>query len=239
MRPILNETQIKQLREQLLNERDELRHHLKENENFGMDEPMGAQLAELSLYDNHPADIGSELFERGKDLALTELLEHQLEKTEAALRRIDEGTYGKCAECGEPIPLERLQALPSADYCMRHMPDDETSFRRPREEQFLRPAMRSDKDGQTNSFDGEDAWQIVESWGTSNTPAMQEMRNIHDYNEMYIEADENEGYVEPIESFLATDIYGNNVTFMRNGEYRKYMSEGEGDRLLEPDNRYQ
>ncbi|WP_199619054.1 TraR/DksA C4-type zinc finger protein [Paenibacillus alkalitolerans] len=231
----LNENQLNRLRRELEQERDELRSHLRQSEKFGMAEPMGAQLGELSLYDNHPADVGSELFERGKDLALTELLEHQLEKSESALQRMDEGTYGKCAECGRPIPYERLEALPSAEYCIEHTPDDDTSFRRPREEQFLRPAMHSDRDGQANSFDGEDAWQIVERWGTSNTPDMQDMRSVHDYNEMYIEADENEGYVEPIESFLATDIYGNNATFMRNSEYRKYLSHREGYGLLEPD----
>ncbi|WP_274363343.1 TraR/DksA C4-type zinc finger protein [Paenibacillus thermotolerans] len=236
MQATLSENQLTRLRQALLKERDELRGHLRESGKFGMNEPMGAQLGELSLYDNHPGDIGSELFERGKDLALTEVLEHQLEKAEAALARMDKGTYGVCAECGEPIPYERLEALPSADYCMRHVPDDELSYRRPREEQFLRPAMRSDTDDlDSTMFDGEDAWQIVEAWGNSNSPAMSENRDIDDYNEMKIEVDENEGYVEPIESFLATDIYGNNVTFMRNTEYLKYMAGREGYGLLEPD----
>jgi YteA family regulatory protein len=232
----LSTDELKRLREKLKDERDELRKHLEGSQSFGMNEPMGVQLAELSLYDNHPGDIGSELFERGKDLALTELLEHQLGKAEAALNRMEHGNYGLCLECGEPIPYERLKALPSAEYCLKHVPDDELSYRRPREEQFLKPAMRSDLDNRdTTQFDGEDAWQVVQSWGNSNSPAMSEQRNVHDYNEMYIEADENEGYVEPIESFLATDIYGNNVTFMRNSEYRKYVSEDEGYGLLEPD----
>ncbi len=228
--------QLQALRQDLLNEREELEHHLNETSKFGMAEPMGAQLAELSLIDNHPADIGTELFERGKDLALTELLEHQLQKTEAALQRMEQGTYGRCAECGEPIPYERLQALPSADYCMKHVPDDELSKRRPREEQFLSPAMRSDMDhDDTTQFDGEDAWQIVESWGNSDSPAMSELRDVDDYNELYIESYENEGYVESLENFIATDMYGNNVTFYRSSEYRQYMANGEGEGLLEPD----
>ncbi|HZG55166.1 TraR/DksA C4-type zinc finger protein [Paenibacillus sp.] len=232
----LQQAQLASLRSDLLRERDELARRLEASDKFGMNEPMGIELGELSLYDNHPGDIGSEMFERGKDLALAELWEHQLEKAEAALARIDAGTYGHCLRCGEPIPLERLQALPSAEYCVKHVPDDDTSYRRPREEKFLAPAMRSDMDhDDTTQFDGEDAWQIVERWGTSNTPALQEGRDNTDYNDMEIEADENEGYVEPLESFLATDMYGNNVTFIRNDVYQKYLEQGEGYGLLEPD----
>lgn len=233
----IGEHQLEQLRSDLLREKNELAERMENNDKFGMNEPMGVELGELSLIDNHPADIGSELFERGKDLALTEMWEHQLEKAEAALARMDAGTYGYCLKCGEPIPAERLQALPSAEYCIEHVPDDETSMnQRPMEEEFLEPAMRSDMDhDNTTQFDGEDAWQIVESWGTSNTPALQEGNRNTDYNEMYIESDENEGYVEPLESFLATDMYGNNVTFYRNDEYQSYLERGEGYGLLEPD----
>ena len=39
-----------------------------------------------------------------------------LTQVEAALRRIDEGTYGKCANCGQPIPEKRLEAIPWASY---------------------------------------------------------------------------------------------------------------------------
>ncbi|MCI3921056.1 TraR/DksA C4-type zinc finger protein [Paenibacillus sp. TRM 82003] len=230
--------QLERLRSDLVREREELASRMEHSDKFGMNEPMGAELGELSLIDNHPADIGSELFERGKDLALVELWEHQLEKAEAAIARMDAGTYGRCLECGEPIPLERLQALPSAEHCVKHVPDDETSFRRPREEQFMDPAMRTDMDhDDTTQFDGEDAWQIVERWGTSNTPALQEGNRNTDYNNMYIESDENEGYVEAIESFLATDIYGNQITFYRNDEYQRYIEDGEGYGLLEPDDR--
>jgi DnaK suppressor protein len=42
-----------------------------------------------------------------------------LEQVNAALRRLDEATYGICADCGEPIPIERLEALPYATLCVR------------------------------------------------------------------------------------------------------------------------
>lgn len=50
--------------------------------------------------------------------ALIERAEDRLRLLDQALARLDNGTYGICAECGEEIPLERLKALPFAVYCV-------------------------------------------------------------------------------------------------------------------------
>jgi DnaK suppressor protein len=75
---------------------------------------------ELSSYDNHPADMGSEVFERSLTVALNEHEQKLLDDIEAALQRIEEGIYGKCLECGVEIPFERLEANPAASYCIEH-----------------------------------------------------------------------------------------------------------------------
>jgi len=72
------------------------------------------QMSELSDYDQHPADTGSETFEREKDLSILEQLEGELAEIQAALRRIDEGTYGIDEVTGATIPAERLDAVPTA-----------------------------------------------------------------------------------------------------------------------------
>ena len=72
------------------------------------------QVGELSSYDQHPADEGSETFEREKDLAILESLETELAEVEAALRRLDDGTYGIDEVTGERIDPERLDARPEA-----------------------------------------------------------------------------------------------------------------------------
>jgi RNA polymerase-binding transcription factor DksA len=72
------------------------------------------EVSELSDYDQHPADTGSETFEREKDLSILEQLEGELAEIQAALRRIDEGTYGIDEVTGETIPAERLEAVPTA-----------------------------------------------------------------------------------------------------------------------------
>jgi RNA polymerase-binding transcription factor DksA len=72
------------------------------------------ETSELSNYDQHPADAGSETFEREKDLSILEQLEAELAEIQAALRRIDEGTYGIDEVTGKPIAPERLEAVPTA-----------------------------------------------------------------------------------------------------------------------------
>ncbi len=47
-----------------------------------------------------------------------ESLRTELEEIEAALRRIEQGSYGTCAACGGPLGLQRLRAIPEARYCL-------------------------------------------------------------------------------------------------------------------------
>ncbi len=69
-------------------------------------------------YSNHIADVATETFEEEKGLALEMNLRRLLQATEEALQRFDRGTYGICSNCGKPIPLERLEALPEATLCI-------------------------------------------------------------------------------------------------------------------------
>jgi len=71
-------------------------------------------VSELANYDQHPADTGSETFEREKDLSILDQLERELAELHAALERVDAGTYGVDEETGEPIDPARLDAFPTA-----------------------------------------------------------------------------------------------------------------------------
>jgi RNA polymerase-binding transcription factor DksA len=73
---------------------------------------------ELSTYDQHPADQGTETFERERDTSVLQRVEAQLAEIDAALHRIDAGTYGVCELCGRPVGDERLEAMPAARYCL-------------------------------------------------------------------------------------------------------------------------
>ena len=68
--------------------------------------------------DQHMADTATETVEREIGNTLEEHDERLLEAIDAALGRIDAGTYGKCVNCGAPIPEERLEAMPWATLCI-------------------------------------------------------------------------------------------------------------------------
>ncbi|HEU5280171.1 MAG TPA: TraR/DksA C4-type zinc finger protein [Gaiellaceae bacterium] len=73
---------------------------------------------EETAYDNHLADTATETYDRELDYTLEENAEHLLAEIDAALKRIEAGTYGICTNCGKQIPEERLEALPWATLCI-------------------------------------------------------------------------------------------------------------------------
>ncbi|MEA2271768.1 MAG: DnaK suppressor protein [Solirubrobacteraceae bacterium] len=70
---------------------------------------------ELSHVDQHLADEGSELFEEELDAGIAQRLRDELAAVERAEARLAAGKYGLSIESGEPIPDERLEALPAAE----------------------------------------------------------------------------------------------------------------------------
>ena len=73
---------------------------------------------ELSTADQHPAELGSETFERELELTTLSIVEGELKEIDDALRRLDHGSYDICEECGKPIDEARLEAVPWARYCV-------------------------------------------------------------------------------------------------------------------------
>lgn len=124
---------------------------------------------ELSMYDNHPADMATELFEREKDLALNEHAESELGKVKEALNAINKGVYGLCKICNEDIPFERLEAVPYTTLCIEHAKEEETSVE---EDTALNSVenpfdLTRDKRGR----DYENSFQEVAEFGTSDSPS--------------------------------------------------------------------
>ncbi|HXJ62800.1 MAG TPA: TraR/DksA C4-type zinc finger protein [Actinomycetota bacterium] len=75
-------------------------------------------LAETSGADQHPADFGTERFEREKDLSIIANIDAGIVDVESALRRLEAGDYGTCEACGRPIGEDRLRARPAARFCV-------------------------------------------------------------------------------------------------------------------------
>jgi RNA polymerase-binding transcription factor DksA len=101
-------------RQRLGSERERVTELIAGLRREGLDTSESDQVGELSHYDQHPADQGSDTFEREKDLSILEQLEGELAEIEAALQRLDDGTYGIDEVTGEPIDPARLDAYPIA-----------------------------------------------------------------------------------------------------------------------------
>lgn len=198
---MLTNEQIKTFHKILFDRQSEIINQIQDR--YGLVASQKEAIGELSSYDNHPADLGTETYERGKDLALSEHAERELEEINAALHAMEEGTYGICKVCSMDIPYERLLALPTADTCIHHSEEQQIATReRPVEEEVYSPNINPDEvtDETQVGYDAEDAWQEVSRYGTSETPS--DLYGDHDdYNEMYPNSDERIGVVEDVEAY--------------------------------------
>lgn len=194
----MERTTEQQQRAELMKWKRELEERVRDQ--YGLLESFREQTSELSLADNHPADVASELFEREKDVGLRHLDLVRLEAINATLGALDKGAYGKCIHCGNAIGEERLEANPLAVACIDCKREEEnrwTDLQRPVEEWFLTPGFaRTDLDqNDATGFDGEDAWQAV---------ARYNQRPGYDDDEMpHLERgymDDNEGIVDDVDA---------------------------------------
>jgi RNA polymerase-binding transcription factor DksA len=79
----------------------------------------GGGTGNLSNVPLHMADLGTDNYDQEFTLGLIENEQETLELINEALARMENGTYGQCAECAEPISRPRLQAIPYARHCIR------------------------------------------------------------------------------------------------------------------------
>ena len=99
---------------------DERRRVVDAIDNIHSENPgsLGEETEETTYQDNHLGDIATATFDREMASTLEENSTHVLTEIDGALARIDEGTYGICLRCGQPIGQERLEALPWATLCI-------------------------------------------------------------------------------------------------------------------------
>lgn len=192
-------------RKALLRERTNQVRLIESLRRGGLGDAETGAIGELSSYDQHPADQGTETFERERDVGLREGAEETLDRIDRALLRLKDGSYGICASCGEAIDKERLLALPYALECIDCAEDAEVSDR-PAEEALLAPAFgRTFTDGTENvAYDGEDAWQDVAKYGTANSP--QDVPGAKDFEDAYVDGDEAQGVVTELDAVTGGEI---------------------------------
>lgn len=200
----MDQSQLERFKERLTREETELDEQINDYERERA-ESLKDSVHELSSYDNHPADLGNETFERSKDLALLDNAREMRRQVRSALARMAQGTYGQCVKCGQDIDPARLEAIPHVELCLDCRKADEAVDPprwRPIEEEVLTPPFgRSSRDrGETAGTDGEDIWQDVARYGTSNTPS--DVGGADSYEDVYVDHGERHGLVEEVDGII-------------------------------------
>ncbi|REJ08612.1 TraR/DksA C4-type zinc finger protein [Halobacillus trueperi] len=208
-------------KKQLEDRKREIEQRLIDNNHFGLERGFASDMAsgELSQYDNHPADSGTELYEREKDIALLGHLEEELSDIQYSLKQMQKGTYGICEETGRQIPKERLEAMPTARTIAKASSNQDISGDRPVEEDVLTELENNyGRNADDPEYNEQNAYEQVASFNQSSM--------TYDDSSL-MDNQDGVGYVEEFEPFVSTDMNGytgpDGVSFQRNEHYDKYM----------------
>jgi DnaK suppressor protein len=109
-----NNQDLTELARRLLDLRKRLTHNVEAAEEALREDV--ATPGKLSSVPTHPADQAAEGMD--EQIAIAENEQHLLEQVEAALERVEQGTYGYCRSCSVAIDQERLDAIPYAPLCI-------------------------------------------------------------------------------------------------------------------------
>lgn len=109
-----------------------------------LQKPIAESTDELSMYDQHPGDSASEMYEREKTMGMAEMLEIELEKTNDAIEQYRNGKYGRCENCGQPIEPGRLDRLVNTTLCAHCAQNVKPETVRPAEEGITSAGLMSD-----------------------------------------------------------------------------------------------
>ncbi len=125
----MKQSEMQQLKDTLLEELKDLKEGLETHDDI--------ESTELSNYDNHPGDIASDLTIQLTEYAMDDFKQESIDKIEAALKAMEDGTYGECKVCHKEIPFERLEAVPTTLTCVEHSQEKVDMETRPVEEEIM------------------------------------------------------------------------------------------------------
>jgi DnaK suppressor protein len=83
-----------------------------------LQERLDRHVAELSVLTDHDGDLGQHGLDPDTARSITDAKRQAVADTTAALRRMADGTYGRCARCQSDIAIERLEIRPHAQFCV-------------------------------------------------------------------------------------------------------------------------
>lgn len=200
----MDKRELKYYENLLLEEKEEVVKTLTEREDNSDFSNLRDQIEELSFYDNHPGDIGSETYQMELNLALKQHQKEELKNIEESLKKIEIGSYGICEFCRSNIEKERLEYMPTAKLCSKcankRLTSNKQDQDRPVEEKILYPPFHRANIDLKDSviYDTEDTWQDIQ-------------QHINSSSDDDIGKDfESSGFVEKIEK-ISNEEYKNQL----------------------------
>ena len=115
----LSKEKLKKFEELLLKEKEKILNQIEQLKNESLNKTLRESSGDLSSHTLHMADLATDSYDRDFSLDLVSNEQAVLYKIDQALKRIEEGTYGFCLECGKKISDKRLNAVPYAELCLK------------------------------------------------------------------------------------------------------------------------
>jgi RNA polymerase-binding protein DksA len=115
----VNKKDLKHFEKRLQEELENLGKALGKLEKTMLQRSQRESSGDLSAYSIHMADLGTDAMEREKDLLLASSEGKVVRQIREAMRKVKDGTYGTCEECGKPIGVKRLELIPYAPLCSK------------------------------------------------------------------------------------------------------------------------
>lgn len=110
--------ELKRYKDLLIKERARLNDELSTLKKNNMNKSQRDASGDLSSYTFHMADMASDNYERDFSMGLATEEQKTLFAIEEALKRVEDGTYGNCLQCGKKVLKKRLNAIPYTELCL-------------------------------------------------------------------------------------------------------------------------
>ena len=119
--------ELASIRKGLVQEKARILEELFKLKGQGLNKSLKDASGDLSGYSFHMADMATDLYDREFILELAESERERLYALDGAIKRVDEGTYGKCDNCNKRISKPRLKVMPQAERCIQCQEEEEKS----------------------------------------------------------------------------------------------------------------
>ena len=210
----MDKSGLEHFKEVLSQQSREIEHtieQMKENKAAEQDE---YSPTELSNYDNHPAEIATQLYEVEHNNAIRVHEEYLLKQVHEALKKIEKGLFGTCSSCGREIGEERLEVIPYAALCIDCEEEESKDMKLLRKKPpFIEQELRVKKyldAWDSREFEGLDYLNDLMKYGSSDTP--QDMGENRDLEEFYTNEIDKQGIVD-------------NMDEVTNDEYKRQLPD--------------